>query len=277
MQSDLMRTRNLSLWKKIYIYIYIYLFIAAGRDLDTTLYSSFCSCILFAIVEQLIKLKFLVQQVEWLILNKWRRLFHSPRVKFPLVNMSASRCLVSICNRFEFFLVSKIILSNNQSRATLWVRETCLVVGLRPLIIILITASMSPKAYNTALEPECVAFGGMWSMFVRMTLVCLIGMGYACLAWWLPTGFPVALSWVHQFCSVRNVNTSITKSQRVKAGILSVREPTSREMISSSVELCETEVCFLHIQLVGTNVWLPKMHRIPPDVDFQSSRSHAKS
>ena len=46
-------------------------FIAAGRDLDTTLSSFFC-CILFAIVEQLIKLKFLVQQVElkWLPLNK---------------------------------------------------------------------------------------------------------------------------------------------------------------------------------------------------------------
>ena len=47
-------------------------FIAAGRDLDTTLSSSFYSCILFAIVEQLIKLKPLVQQVElkWLIFNK---------------------------------------------------------------------------------------------------------------------------------------------------------------------------------------------------------------
>ena len=47
------------------------IFIAAGRDLDTTLSSS-CSCIIFAIVEQFIKLKFLVQQVEvkWLILNK---------------------------------------------------------------------------------------------------------------------------------------------------------------------------------------------------------------
>ena len=54
-------------------------FIAAGRDLDTTLSSSFRFCILFAAVEQLIKLNFLVQQVElkWLILNKWRRLFHS--------------------------------------------------------------------------------------------------------------------------------------------------------------------------------------------------------
>ena len=48
------------------------IFITAGRDLDKTLSSSFCSCILFATVEQLIKLKFLVQHVElkWLILNK---------------------------------------------------------------------------------------------------------------------------------------------------------------------------------------------------------------
>ena len=54
------------------------------------------------------------------------------------------------------FWVVKKILSNNQSRATLWVRETCLVVGLRPLIIILITASLSSKTYNIALEPEFV-------------------------------------------------------------------------------------------------------------------------
>ena len=30
--------------------------------------------------------------------------------------------------------------------------------------------------------------------------------------------------------------------------------PATKEMISDSVELCETEVCFLHIQLIGTNV-----------------------
>ena len=42
----------------------------------------------------------------------------------------------------------------------------------------------------------------------------------------------------------------------------------SNEMISDSVELCETEVCFLHIQLTGTNVWLPKTHSVPSDEDF---------
>ena len=56
-----------------------------------------------------------------------------------------------------------------------------------------------------------------------------------------------------------------------------MRKPASREMLSASVKLCETEVCFLHNQLVVTNVWLPKMHKSPADVDFESSRSPAKS
>ena len=38
-----------------------------------------------------------------------------------------------------------MILSNNQSKATRWVLDTCLIVGLRPFIIILITASLSSK------------------------------------------------------------------------------------------------------------------------------------
>ena len=62
-----------------------------------------------------------------------------------------------------------------------------------------------------------------------------------------------------------------------RAGMPSNLNPASKEMISDSVELCETEVCFLHIQLIGTNVWLPKTHNVPPEVDFESSRSPAKS
>ena len=76
--------------------------IAIDFDFATILSSPFCpfsSCILFAVVlGQLIKPEFLAQQVEltWLMLNKWRRLFHSSRVKLPLVKMSASWCLVSM-------------------------------------------------------------------------------------------------------------------------------------------------------------------------------------
>ena len=72
-------------------------------------------------------------------------------------------------------------------------------------------------------------------------------------------------------------NTSITMSQRSRAGNLSTRNPACSEMISDTVELCETAVCFLHIQLTGTNVLLPKIHKTPPEVDFESSGSPAKS
>ena len=46
-------------------------------------------------------------------------------------------------------------------------------------------------------------------------------------------------------CVVRfGMNTSITNSQRPRAGITSMHTPASRETIAASIELCETEVCF---------------------------------
>ena len=47
------------------------------------------------------------------------------------------------------------------------------------------------------------------------------------------------------------------RSHKSRAGIPSNLNLPSKEMISDSVELCEIEVCFfcfLHIQLIGTNV-----------------------
>ena len=69
----------------------------------------------------------------------------------------------------------------------------------------------------------------------------------------------------------------MTKFQRSRAGIPSIRKPASREVTTASVELCETEVCFLHIQITGTKVRLPKKNKMPPNVDFESLRSPAKS
>ena len=74
--------------------------------------------------------------------------------------------------------------------------------------------------------------------------------------------------------SVKNCDD---QTHRSSAGIPSILNPASKEMISDSVELCETEICFLHIQLIATNVWLPKMHNVPNDGNFESSRSPAKS
>ena len=43
----------------------------------------------------------------------------------------------------------------------------------------------------------------------------------------------------------------------------------SNEIISDFVEMSDTNACFLHIQLLGTNVRLPKIRKIPPDVNLQ--------
>ena len=63
------------------------------------------------------------------------------------------------------------------------------------------------------------------------------------------------------------------KGQRIP----SILNLASKEIISDSVELYDTDVCLLHIQLMGTNVRLPKMHKVLPDVDFESSESPANS
>ena len=88
----------------------------------------------------------------------------------------------------------------------------------------------------------------------------------------LTTGFSI-LSWVW----IVFPRTDTIRSHKSRAIIPSDLNPASKEMISDSVELCETEVCLLHIQLIGTNLWLPKTHNVPPEVDFESSRSSAKS
>ena len=57
-------------------------------------------------------------------------------------------------------------------------------------------------------------------------------------------------------CSDTCFREELRRSDPIKtsAGFPSNLNPASNEMISDSVELCETEVCFLHIQLTGTNV-----------------------
>ena len=71
--------------------------------------------------------------------------------------------------------------------------------------------------------------------------------------------------------------TETIRAHSSRAGKPSNLSPVSKEMISDSVELFETAVCFLHIQLIETSVWLRKTHNVPPEVDFESSWSPAKS
>ena len=90
-----------------------------GFDFAVTFSSPASSCILFDITSrQLVEPK-------WLTLIEHKRWFHSSRVKFHLVTMSASWFLVSMYLIWIFG--SNLIRSNNQSRATLWVLETGLI------------------------------------------------------------------------------------------------------------------------------------------------------
>ena len=134
-----------------------------GFDFAVTLSSPASSCVLFDITsEQSVELK-------WLMLNKHKRWFHSSRVDFPLVRMSASWFLVSMY--LIWIMGSKLILSNNQSRATLWVRETCLIVGLLSFIINLITALLSSNTYNKASWREELMFEEIKSTLFRSSVI----------------------------------------------------------------------------------------------------------
>ena len=190
--------------------------------------------------------------------------------------MSASWFLVSmylIC-----ILGSKLIRSNDQTRATLWVLETCLTVGLLPFMIILITASLSSNTYNKASWWESRTFDGIKSTLSKSLIIL-----WDCWRLWIVWGGERTsrLFFNKWTCSVWFwfvfPRTATIRSHKSSSGIPSNLNPASIEMISDSVELCETAVCFLHIQLIGTNVWLPKTHNVPPEVDFESSRSPAKS
>ena len=123
-----------------------------GFDFGVTLSSPASSCVLFDIALTLL------MELKWLMLNKHKRWFHSSRVKFPLVSMSSSWFLVSMY--LIWTLGTKLIPSNIQSRTTLWVLETCLIMGLLPFMMILTTASLSSKMYNTTSWWEDWTFEG---------------------------------------------------------------------------------------------------------------------
>ena len=112
------------------------------------------------------------------MLNKHKRWFHSSRVKFPLVSMSASWFLVSMYLIWVFG--SKLIRSINQS--TLWVLETGLIVGLLPFRIILsdpIIESGNPVQSQSSVQRDDFGFCWIvwnWSLFLahptkRMTSI----------------------------------------------------------------------------------------------------------
>ena len=73
--------------------------------------------------------------------------------------------------------------------------------------------------------------------------------------------WPVTLVTVHNgslrsimglHCVFQGLKQSDPTNRERESRPISIQRP--KEMISDSVELCETEVCFIQIQLTGTNV-----------------------
>ena len=87
-------------------------------------------------------------------------------------------------------------------------------------------------------------------MFVGMTLECLIGMGLCMFG----LSLHMTLSWVHLFYSVRNEILQSPNPRERDRECCPCVNLHREKIISASVELCETEVRFLHIQRIGTNV-----------------------
>ena len=170
-----------------------------------------------------------------------KRWFHSSRVKFPLVSTSANWFLVSI-NVFDLdFGVEQPIKSNSVGSGNVSHCRTFL-----PLMIILITASLSLNTYNKASWCEYRTFEGTKSTLSK-TWITPRDWWRTCFLSRQTTGFSV-LSWRW----VVFPRTKTIRSHKSRAGIPSSLNPASKEMISDSAELCETDVCFLHFQLIGT-------------------------
>ena len=191
--------------------------------------------------------------------------------------MSASLFLVSMYLIWIFG--SRSIRSNNQSRATLWVLETCLIVGLLLLTSVMITTSSSSKHIQRSFWMRRFDVWGKWNQHYPnhrslSEIACVFWIVWGdertsrlninnspCSLWlWFVfprtatirshwslshfTDFPV-LSWFWiVFPKAKKIRFHTSR-----AGIPSNLNPVSKKMISDSVELCETEVCFLHINV----------------------------
>ena len=147
---------------------------------------------------------------------------------------------------------SKKILSNNLSNATLWVLDTC---------------DCWTSSFDNHLDDRFIVFKNV-QLSLTLRRVCVGGYVIH-----ITSRFLFSIGAVHKFpwasllcLAVLFVerNTSITTSQKSTTGNPSIRNPASQEMISDSVELWDTDVCFSHIQLMETKDRLPKTHKIHP-------------
>ena len=116
---------------------------------------------------------------------------------------------------FVWVLGSKLFLSNNQSRATLWVLETCLIVGLLPFMIILITASLSSSTYNKASWRTELTFEEIKLSLFKSSII------------------PWDFLFVFEVCEVLNENLTLVRTQT---------SPCLTTLMRVSVKNCDDQI-----------------------------------
>ena len=157
-------------------------FISMGSDFASMLSSSFCSCILFAIVSgQLVKRRFWAQQRE---------------LKWLMLKRCATHLVWNYLCQYVYELMFGVDVPDlNLAIQTNPIKQpvqsnSCLIVGLLLFIIILITASLSSKTYNIAPNREDLTLDETWSVFhvecgvARQVSLRLLTFGFVDLVWW---------------------------------------------------------------------------------------------
>ena len=213
---------------------------------------------------------------KFMMLNRRRRLHHSSRVELPLV------VWFLVSTYLIWILGSKLILSYLTRFCAFWMRVSSLDFVLwwsswslprclqecTAVLYIERNLHLWPHDQNlTTHQHSCYLLSSNWR------LMCLLQFPAGS---WLCSSF-AEIFWVVGVLVLNERSTLITTYHKSRAGIPSFRKPTSSDLISDSVELWDTDVCFLHIQVMGTNVGLSKIQKIHPEVDLESSRSPAKS
>ena len=180
---------------------------------------------------QLIKLKLLVQrrELKWLILNKRRRLFHSSRVKLPLVRMVFG---VNVTNLDFWVFIDSVKQPIQRNSVGPWNMSHR---GTLAFDNHLNHGFIVSKTYNMAPAPDCIVLDEMWSMLVGTTLVCLHWMSGTVWNWSLCLAHP---TFWHERVTSENARVHLIL-------ILKLRDPLQNESLER-IQVYIAVLCFPH-------------------------------
>ena len=231
-----------------------------GLNFDATLSSPESFCVPFHITsEQSVELK-------RLMLNKHKWWFITCEIS---LGQSASWFLVSMY--LIWILGSKLIRSNNQSRATLWVLETCFIVGLLPL--------------NDRFDHCFFVFKHIQQSFLirrldvwgnKINMIHIIGHSLSVLA------FVNRLRWrTSSLWFVHKSQPCLITLMRVFPRTAKIRSHKSQSCVQrDDFGFCWSvrngSLFFTH-PTVRNKCMTSKKRNVPPGVEFESSRCPAKS